>query len=297
MLTAFPDVQASDEMNTLSYEALHHLATDMRIDILRMIHAAASGHPGGSLSLIDLLTVLFYRHVRRTPDNVLDPDRNRVVLSKGHGVPALYAVLSRLGVIEQSSLMSLRTLGSPLQGHPHNVSLPAVEASTGSLGQGLSMAQGMAMAAKLDGRESRVYCIIGDGEFQEGQIWEALMSSAKFGLDNLIVILDYNKSQIDGKTRDVMNIDPVDDKIAAFNWAVERIDGHDYQQIDAALTRALQRNGKPHFIIADTIKGKGVSFMEQVVDWHGKAPDDAQLAAAITELQALRASQAGGNHA
>lgn len=293
MHTAFPDVQASTT-DTLSYEALQHLATDMRIDILRMIHAAASGHPGGSLSLIDILNVLFHRHVHRTPDNVLDPDRHRVVLSKGHGVPALYAVLSRLGVIDPSSLLSLRTLGSPLQGHPHNVSLPAVEASTGSLGQGLSMAQGMAMAAKLDKRDARVYCVIGDGEFQEGQIWEAIMSSAKYGLDNLIVILDYNKSQIDGYTRDVMNIDPVDDKLSAFGWDVERIDGHDYAAIDASLTRALAQNGRPHFIIADTIKGKGVSFMEGVVDWHGKAPNDEQLAAALAELGQQKAAWNGG---
>lgn len=294
MHTAFPDVQASTTSTTHSYEALEHLATDMRIDILRMIHAAASGHPGGSLSLIDLLTVLFFRHVHRTPDNVLDPDRHRVVLSKGHGVPALYAVLSRLGVIDHASLLSLRTLGSPLQGHPHNVSLPAVEASTGSLGQGLSMAQGMAMAAKLDGRDARIYCVIGDGEFQEGQIWEAIMSSAKYGLDNLIVILDYNKSQIDGFTRDVMNIDPVDAKLAAFGWDVERIDGHDYAAIDAALTRALDQNGRPHFIIADTIKGRGVSFMEGVVDWHGKAPNDEQLAAAVAELEQQKAAWNGG---
>lgn len=293
MHTAFPGVQASTT-DTLSYEALQHLATDMRIDILRMIHAAASGHPGGSLSLIDLLNVLFHRHVHRTPDNVLDPDRHRVVLSKGHGVPALYVVLSRLGVIDPSSLLSLRTLGSPLQGHPHNVSLPAVEASTGSLGQGLSMAQGMAMAAKLDGRDARTYCVIGDGEFQEGQIWEAIMSSAKYALDNLIVILDYNKSQIDGFTRDVMNIDPVDDKLTAFGWEVERIDGHDYAAIDAALTRALVQNGRPHFIIADTIKGRGVSFMEGVVDWHGKAPNDEQLAAAIAELEQQKVALNGG---
>ncbi|MBN1447384.1 MAG: transketolase [Bacteroidetes bacterium] len=271
----------------ISLPALQRAANEMRTDIIRMLHAAGSGHPGGSLSLIDLLTVVMFRHVKRTAENADDPDRNRFVLSKGHGVPALYAVLARAGVIPHEELLSLRQVDSRLQGHPHNGSVPAVEASTGSLGQGLSIAQGMAMSARLDGKEYRVYCVIGDGETQEGQIWEALLSAAKFRLDNLIVILDYNKGQIDGPTNEIMNLEPLADKIRSFNWEVQEIDGHDMQAIDAALEQARQRGGRPHFIIAHTVKGKGVSFMEHPTEWHGKAPDGEQAAAALKELEAL----------
>lgn len=270
----------------LPLEALPRLATELRMDIIRMLHAAGSGHPGGSLSLIDIVAVLFFRHIHRTAANVADPERDRFVLSKGHGVPALYAVLARCGVIAPEELPTLRKLGSRLQGHPHNGVLPAVEASTGSLGQGLSMAQGMAMAAKLDGSPRRVYCAIGDGEFQEGQIWEALLSAAKYRLDNLVVILDYNKGQIDGPTNEVMNLEPVADKVRAFGWEVQEIDGHDVTAIDTALTRAKARNGRPHFIIAHTVKGKGVSFMEHPTEWHGKAPDDEDAKRALDELTA-----------
>lgn len=266
---------------------LQRLANELRIDIIRMLHAAGSGHPGGSLSAIDILTVIMTRYVRRTKENVSDPLRDRFVLSKGHGVPALYAILARLGIISSESLMTLRKVGSPLQGHPHNGVLPAVEASTGSLGQGLSIAIGMALAAKLDKTPQRVYCMIGDGEFQEGQIWEAIMSAPKFELDNLIVVLDYNKGQIDGPTNDVMNIEPVSNKLLAFNWEVQMIDGHDMQQIDIAISQAQKRNGKPHFIIADTVKGKGVSFMEGVIDWHGKAPNAEETERALAELNLL----------
>jgi transketolase len=269
-------------------DVLRRYAIEMRIDIIEMLTRAESGHPGGSLSAIDLITVLFYRHLRRTPQNALDPRRNRFVLSKGHGVPALYAVLAKLGIINHDELQSLRQVDSRLQGHPHNGSLPYVEASTGSLGQGLSIAQGMAMAAKLDKLDDvRIYCLIGDGEFQEGQIWEALMSSAKYKLDNLIVMLDCNKSQIDGATSDVMPIEPVEQKVSAFNWEVQRIDGHDLKAIDLALSHARKLEGQPHFIIADTVKGKGVSFMEGNHDWHGKAPKLDEAAKAIAELQAM----------
>ena len=272
----------------LPLSLLRRYATEMRIDIIEMLTMAESGHPGGSLSAIDIITVLFYRHLHRTPHNALDPRRSRFVLSKGHGVPALYAVLANLGVIKRAELSSLRQLDSRLQGHPHNGSLPYVEASTGSLGQGLSIAQGMAMAAKLDGLiDCRIYCLIGDGEFQEGQIWEALMSSAKFGLDNLIVLLDYNKSQIDGATMDVMPIEPVEDKVSAFNWEVQRVDGHDLAAIDLALSNARRTEGRPHFIVADTVKGKGVSFMEGNHDWHGKAPKRDEADLAIAELRQL----------
>ncbi len=271
----------------LTIPALQRAANEMRIDIIRMLHAAGSGHPGGSLSLIDLLTVLMFKYVRRTKENADDPDRNRLVLSKGHGVPALYAVLARAGVIDHDELLTLRRVDSRLQGHPHNGSVPAVEASTGSLGQGLSIAQGMAMSARLDNKDYRVYCVIGDGESQEGQIWEAMLSAAKFKLDNLIVIMDYNKGQIDGPTNEIMNLEPLADKIASFNWAVQEIDGHDFEAIDTALTNAQELDSRPHFIIAHTVKGKGVSFMEDPTEWHGKAPNDEQAEAALKELEAL----------
>lgn len=270
----------------ISLSALQRSAQEMRIDIIKMLHAAGSGHPGGSLSLIDLLTVIMTRYVKRTPENVDDPDRNRFVLSKGHGVPALYAVLAKLGVIGHDELLSLRTIDSRLQGHPHNVSLPAVEASTGSLGQGLSIAQGMAMAAKLDSKEHKVYCVIGDGETQEGQIWEVMLSAPMYKLDNLIVVLDYNKGQIDGPTNDIVNLEPLAEKLISFNWHVQEIDGHDFEAIDGALQNAQNYGGRPHFIIAHTKKGKGVSFMEHPTEWHGKAPNDEQAAAAIKELEA-----------
>ncbi|PLX28538.1 MAG: transketolase [Ignavibacteria bacterium] len=270
----------------ITLPALRRSAQEMRIDIIKMLHAAGSGHPGGSLSLIDLLTVIMTRYVKRTPDNVSDPDRNRFILSKGHGVPALYAVLAKLGVIGHDELLSLRTIDSRLQGHPHNASLPAVEASTGSLGQGLSIAQGMAMTAKLDSKEYKVYCVIGDGETQEGQIWEVLLSAPMHKLDNLIVVLDYNKGQIDGSTNDIVNLEPLAEKLISFNWHVQEIDGHDFEAIDQALQNTQNYGGKPHFIIAHTKKGKGVSFMEHPTEWHGKAPNDEQAAAAIKELEA-----------
>jgi transketolase len=276
----------------LSLPALHRSAQEMRIDIIRMLHAAGSGHPGGSLSLIDILTVTVLKYVGRTADSVSHPDRNRLVLSKGHGVPALYAVLARAGVINHEDLITLRQIDSPLQGHPHNVSLPAVEAPTGSLGQGLSIAQGMAMAARLDGSARRTYCVVGDGEMQEGQIWEALLSAAMYKLDNLIVILDYNKGQIDGPTNEIINLEPLAEKLRAFNWDVQEIDGHDIAAIDTALASAQRLDGKPHFIIAHTVKGKGVSFMEHPTEWHGKAPGDAEAQRAIEELQAQLTQEA-----
>ncbi len=277
---------AREEMNQTP-EQLQRLANEMRVDIIRMLHKAGSGHPGGSLSAIDILTCLFWNHLRRTPENALDPARHRFVLSKGHGVPALYAILKRLGIITEEEMMTLRMVDSRLQGHPHRMALPYVEASSGSLGQGLSIAQGMAMSAKLDRSPVNIYCLTGDGETQEGQVWEALMSAPKYRLDNLTVILDYNKSQIDGFTKDVMDLEPLADKLRAFNWDVREIDGHDMRAIDGALSAARAREGKPHYIIAHTVKGKGVSFMENKVDWHGKAPNDKQAEEAIRELQAV----------
>jgi len=270
-----------------SIEELRKISNEMRADILKMIYYGTSGHPGGSLSSIDILSVLFFNKIKRTQENALDPDRHRFILSKGHGVPALYAVLNRCGLIPTEELWTLRKIGSRLQGHPDRVILPYVEASTGSLGQGLSIAQGMALAAKIDNKNYKVYCMVGDGEIQEGQIWESLLSSPKFKLDNLIVILDYNKGQIDGPTNEVLNLEPLKDKLIAFNWDVQEIDGHDFEQIQKALDNADSLNGKPHFIIANTIKGKGVSFMEGVIDWHGKAPNKEQLEKALEELSKI----------
>lgn len=257
-------------------------AKRLRSSILQMIHAGGSGHPGGSFSVLEILMTLFSSVVRFKPHDPTWPDRDRVILSKGHGVPALYALLAELGYFPKDWLMSLRKLGSPLQGHPDVVRLPAVEAATGSLGQGLSIAQGMALAQRLDKRKSRTFCIVGDGEIQEGQIWECAMSAPKFSLNNLTVILDYNQGQIDGPTKEIMNLEPVMDKWKAFNWHVLEVDGHDRQ----ALAKILPQShaSRPTFIVAHTVKGKGVSFMENVIDWHGKAPSDEQLAKALKEL-------------
>ena len=267
-----------------SPQELQHLANRLRIDIIRMLHKAGSGHPGGSLSAIDILTCLFWNYLGRTKENALDPDRHRFVLSKGHGVPALYAIFKELGMITDEEMMTLRMVDSRIQGHPHRGALPYVEASSGSLGQGVTIAQGMALAAKADGKPLKVYCVMGDGETQEGQVWETFMSAPKFRLDNFIVVLDYNKSQIDGFTKDVMDIEPLKAKLTAFNWEVQEIDGHDMHEIDRALKNAQVGNGKPQYIIAHTVKGKGVSFMENNVEWHGKSPNDEQTAAALKEL-------------
>lgn len=257
-------------------------AQRLRRNILKMIYGAKSGHPGGSFSCLEILMTLFADVIRFDPKNPSWPDRDRVVLSKGHAVPAYYAVLAECGYFPEDWLWTLRELGSPLQGHPDPVRLPAVEAATGSLGQGLSIAQGMAMALKLDGSASRVFCIIGDGESQEGQIWEAAMSAPKFQLDNLCVILDYNHGQIDGRSDEVMSLEPVTDKWRAFNWNVLELDGHDTQALRKALSTAP--NGLPTMIVAQTTKGKAVSFMEGNIDWHGKAPSAEEYEKAMKEL-------------
>lgn len=266
---------------------MQKIANELRIDIIKALHAAKSGHPGGSLSAIDILTYLFLNEIKRTKENATDPDRDRFVLSKGHGVPALYALFARLGLITRDELMNLRLLGSPTQGHPSFQDLPYVEASTGSLGQGLSIAVGMAMAGKLDKKNYRVYCMIGDGETQEGQIWEAFLSAPKFKLDNLCVILDYNKSQIDGYTRDVLNIEPYVNKLKAFNWHTLEIDGHNFNEIKNALDTAKILKERPTIIVAHTIKGKSVSFMEDKIEWHGKSPNDEETKLALRELEKL----------
>jgi transketolase len=264
------------------------IATELRIAIIDMITAAKSGHPGGSLSAIDLITALFFHEMKGLDPHHMSEDRDRFVLSKGHAVPALYAALAKKGFIPAEELKTLRQTGSRLQGHPDRVRLPIVEASTGSLGQGLSVAQGLALGLRLDGKHSRVYCLMGDGEIQEGQIWEAAMSASKFKLSNLCAILDYNKGQIDGSVSDVMPIEPIADKWKSFGWHVISVNGHNMDEILKAFAefRKLQEsNGQqPTLILADTVKGKGVSFMEHQIGWHGVAPKLEEAEKAKKEL-------------
>jgi transketolase len=268
---------------------LESIAREGRVQILRMLAHAGSGHPGGSLSCIDLLTVLYFHRMRydaRRPDW---DERDRFVLSKGHCVPAQYFCMAKAGFFPESWLVTLRKLGSPLQGHPDRTALPGIEAATGSLGQGLSVAMGMALGLKLAGKTARVYCVVGDGEVQEGQVWESAMSGPQLGrpdhhLDNLCVILDYNRIQLDGFVKDILDIDPVVEKWRSFGWAVLEIDGHDVAQIDKALDQAEAVAGKPVFVVAHTVKGKGVSFMENEPEWHGKAPKPAEAIRGIREI-------------
>ena len=260
------------------------LARDMRVDIIRMIEAAGSGHPGGSLSVIDLLTVLYWKFLKHDPKKPDWADRDRLILSKGHACPALYAVMAKRGYFDKSLLATLRKLDSPLQGHPDRLRLPGIEFSSGSLGQGLSVGLGMAFAEKLDKRASKAYVILGDGEMQEGQLWEAFMAAPKFKLDNLIAIVDHNGGQIDGQVHDVMDLEPLGDKLRAFNWDVQTIDGHDFAAIEKALANAQKAGGAPHAIIAKTIKGKGVSFMEGNIAWHGSAPKKEDADKAVKEI-------------
>ncbi len=252
--------------------------------IVRMIHAAGSGHPGGSLSAIDVLMVLYAKVMRHDPLNPTWPDRDRLVLSKGHGSPALYTTLAMNGYFEKEELLTLRKMGSRLQGHPSMNKTPGVDMSTGSLGQGLSIAIGMALGARLDRKDYRVYCILGDGEIQEGQVWEASMAASHFKVDNLCAVLDRNQLQIDGPTEKIMSIDPIRPKFEAFGWHVININGHDHKEILRAFKEAESVKGKPTMIISNTIKGKGVSFMEGALKFHGKAPNDSELEIALKEL-------------
>jgi transketolase len=268
---------------------LSAMARACRVQIVRMLTHAGSGHPGGSLSVIDLLVALVFGRLRHDPARPDWPERDRIVLSKGHAVPALYAVLAKAGYFSEDALLTLRKLGSPLQGHPDRVALAGIEAATGSLGQGLSVALGLALGAKLAGWPSRVYCVLGDGEIQEGQVWEAAMSAPKLGqpehpLDNLTVIVDYNRIQLDDFVAKVLDLEPVVAKWQAFGWPVLEIDGHDMAQIDKALDQAESTKGTPTLIVAHTVKGKGVSFMENNPDWHGKAPKPAEAIAAVREI-------------
>ncbi|MBM7853668.1 transketolase [Desulfohalotomaculum tongense] len=271
-------------MNQNRLEELQAKAKIIRRDIVTMLGEAGSGHPGGSLSAADIVTALYFEVMNINPREPNWPDRDRFVLSKGHAAPVLYAALAERGYFEKEELKSLRRLGSRLQGHPDMKKLPGVEMSTGSLGQGLSAANGMAMAGKLDKKDYRVYVLLGDGEIQEGQVWEAAMAAAHYKLDNLTAFLDYNKMQIDGRIEEVMSPEPVADKWRAFGWHVIEIDGHNMEQILKAVDEAKGTTGKPTIIVAQTVKGKGVSFMENQVGWHGKAPSAEQVEEALKEL-------------
>lgn len=266
-------------------EELQEKAKIIRRHIIRMLAEAGSGHSGGSLSCADILTALYFKVMKHNPSNPKWPERDRFVLSKGHAAPALYACLAEAGYFPKEWLLSLRKLGSPLQGHVDCKKVPGVEVSTGSLGQGLSVANGIALAGKIDKRNYRVFVLIGDGESQEGQIWEAAMASSHYKLDNLCAILDRNKMQIDGLTEDVMSIEPLAEKWSSFGWKVVEIDGHNFKEILNALSPNQIEKEKPLMVIAHTVKGKGVSFMEGVVDFHGKAPTKGEMEKALKELK------------
>ncbi|HUV05502.1 MAG TPA: transketolase [Armatimonadota bacterium] len=263
---------------------LEDKAREMRKDIIIMVGVAKSGHPGGSLSAADILAALYFHVMRYDAKNPKWPDRDKFVLSKGHACPVLYAALAEAGFYPKEEIITFRNINSRLQGHPDMKKLPGVEFTTGSLGQGLSGANGMALAGKLDKKDYRVFCMIGDGESQEGQIWEAAMAAAHYKLDNLVGITDFNGLQIDGRNCEVMTVTPLPDKWRAFGWNVIEIDGHDFTQILDALSPKSGVEGKPTMIIAHTIKGKGVSFMENVCDWHGKAPNEEQVKQALVDL-------------
>ena len=270
-----------------SVAELKRIARGLRIDIVKMIGAAGSGHPGGSLSEVELLTALFFRVLRHDPRQPAWPDRDRFILSKGHGCPALYAVYAATGYLDPAVLPTLRKLGSPLQGHPDKRMLPVLEASTGSLGQGISIATGMALAARLDHKDYHVFVLVGDGEVQEGQNWEAAMFAPFHKLSNLTVIVDNNRQQLDDWTDKILSLSPLQEKWAAFGWNVREIDGHDFEQVIPALAAARANStGKPTVILANTVKGKGVSFMENNIKWHGVAPKPEEVEAAVKELEA-----------
>jgi transketolase len=263
---------------------LAQVARNLRISIIEMLAQSASGHPGGSLSIAEILSYLYFHEMNIDPTRPDLPDRDRFVLSKGHAAPALYAVLAERGFFPKEDLMGLRQVGSHLQGHPHRLDTPGVEASTGSLGQGLSMAAGMAMGLRISKIHANVFCIIGDGESQEGQIWEAAMTAGFHRISNLCVFLDYNNLQIDGQVSVIKDIAPVDKKWEAFGWQVLNIDGHSITEIHEALRLFHAEFRKPTLIVARTVKGKGVSFMENQVDFHGVAPTQKEKEIAIKEL-------------
>ena len=271
-------------MNNIDVEELREISKKIRYNIVKMVGLAKSGHPGGSLSATDIVVSLYYKIMNHDPKNPNKEDRDRFVLSKGHACPVVYAVLAELGYFDKDELWKLRKTGALLQGHP-SIKTPGIEANTGSLGHGISVAVGMALGCRLDKLDNYVYALLGDGECQEGQVWEAAMAASHYKLDNLIAFVDRNRLQIDGNTEDVMSLGDVKEKFKAFGWDVFEIDGHDYIQIIETVEKAKSmKNGKPKMIVANTIKGKGVSFMENNAGFHGKAPNDEELEKALSEL-------------
>ena len=270
-----------------SIEELQSIAKRVRRDIVTMITTAKSGHPGGSLSAVEILVELYFNTMRIDPANPKWADRDRFILSKGHAAPVLYSVMAENGYPDtpKDKLNTLRTFGSVYQGHPDMRFIPSLEASTGSLGQGLSLGLGMALGARLDGRPSRIYVMLGDGEIQEGQVWEAAMAAPFHKVDNLVAIVDYNGIQLDGFVKDIMDVAPLADKWRSFNWHVIELDGHDPKAVRAAFGEAAATKGKPTCLVAHTIKGKGVSFMEDRVEWHHKVPSREQIELALQELK------------
>lgn len=268
-----------------SLESLKQITKAVREDIIRMLTESGSGHPGGSLSAVEIMTTLYFNEMNVDPKNPKDPNRDRFVLSKGHAAPVLYSVLAEKGFFNKEELMGLRKLGSMLQGHPNMNYIPGVDMSTGSLGQGISAAVGMALAGKLDKKEYRVYTLLGDGELEEGQVWEASMAAAHYKLDNLTAFVDFNGLQIDGDVEDVMNPNPIADKFVAFGWNVIALeDGHDLEAIKNAIEEGKKVKDKPTMVVCKTIKGKGVSFMENEAGWHGSTPNKEQCEQALSEI-------------
>ena len=280
-------------MNSGEKKQLQITACKVRMGVIESTYGAKAGHPGGSLSAAEVFTYLYFKEMNIDPKNPKWEDRDRFVLSKGHTAPGLYAALANRGFFPVEDLPTLRHIDSYLQGHPNMNTVPGVDMSTGSLGQGISTAVGMAMAAKYTGKANRVYTLLGDGEIQEGQVWEACMSAAHYKLDNLCVIVDNNGLQIDGNVADVMSPYPIADKLAAFGFEVTAVDGHDFDALEAAFEKAKTVKGKPFAIVMQTVKGKGVSFMENDAGWHGKAPNDAEYAQAMDELKAQLAELEG----
>jgi transketolase len=270
---------------TSNVAELQAICKNVRRDIVEMIYHAKSGHPGGSLSAVETLVTLYFDVMNHKPEDPKWADRDRFILSKGHACPVLYSVMAESGYTPKDQLNTLRQMGSIYQGHPDVRFIPALEASTGSLGLGLSLALGMGLAARLNNSPSRTYVVVGDGEIQEGQIWEAAMFAPYHKVDNVVLIVDYNKIQLDGWVKDIMSLEPIDDKFKAFGWHVIRLDGHSIPALQAAFAEAAATKGKPTVLIADTIKGKGVSFMENNPKFHGVAPNADELKKALEELQ------------
>jgi transketolase len=276
------------ELKPLDIDEMVKLSKVVRSDIIRQTNNAKSGHPGGSLSGTDIMCVLFSYFLRFNPENVCAPERDRFIMSKGHCAPLIYALLARTGYFPPEELLTFRFTGSRLQGHPNMLKCPGIEVSTGSLGQGLSVGLGMAMGARINGTDETIYVMNGDGEMQEGQIWEAYMAGGHFKTDNLITLIDNNNLQIDGNVDKVMTIYPLEDKLRAFNWNVINANGHDFQEIYDAIKQARELKGKPTAIVFETHKGMGVSYMKDQAGWHGKPPNDEEAAIALKDIEAMQ---------